>query len=76
MYKFAVTTILMAFTGISINTGVHICLPYFEEMVTCADNHVYSQFECKNQIQDYMECHNRNKYVQVTNNADEKYQRC
>lgn len=53
----------MSFTGLSINNGVHICFPHFEEMRQCIEGHTYGQFECKNQIQDYLECHNRKKYV-------------
>lgn len=53
----------MSFTGISINTGVHICFPYFEDMRVCIDGRTFGQYYCKEKIQDYLECHNRTKYV-------------
>jgi len=53
----------MAFEGISINTGVHICFPYFADLQQCFERNTYANYECKEKIQDYMECHNRKKYV-------------
>lgn len=55
----------MAFTGLSINTGVHVCLPYFVELKRCHNTHTYRNFDCKTYEEDYLECHNKDKMVQA-----------
>lgn len=53
----------MSYTGLSVGTGVHICLPYFEELKRCFNSHTFGQWECSTYLEDYMECHNKDKLV-------------
>lgn len=42
---------------------MHICLPYFEELKRCFNSHTFGQWECSTYLEDYMECHNKDKLV-------------
>lgn len=55
----------MSYPETSIGGGnLNPCYFYLQEVRHCTENNLYAKTVCNNQIEDFMECHNRAKQVQ------------
>lgn len=53
----------MSYPYFAVNADLNLCYLYFQYMQNCMENKIYPQTRCKNEVEDFIECHNRQKHV-------------
>lgn len=53
----------MSYPWYSIDGDMNMCYLYMQELKSCHDTKIYPQTNCKNEAEDFIECHSRQKHV-------------
>lgn len=53
----------MSYPWIGVAGDFNYCFMYMTELKKCHENKLYPKTRCQNELEDFTECHNRQKHV-------------
>ena len=68
----------MSYPWFSLDGDMNMCYFYMQEVKQCHENKIYPQTNCKDEREDFLECHTRQKHVNYNinqRNAFAKFQK-
>lgn len=60
----------MAYPYFGVNGDLNYCYLFMQEVEKCFNAKLYPQTRCKNEVEDFLECHNRQKHVLTALNLE------
>ena len=56
----------MSYPWYSVNGDMNPCYFYMQELKQCHQTKMYPHTNCRNEAEDFVECHNRQKHVSTS----------
>lgn len=64
----------MSYPHFAVNGDLNLCYLFMQELEGCFRNKMYPHTFCQNQIDDFLECHSRQKHVHSYNNIESSHE--